>query len=78
VLPPAEHAMEITGSVADWEDWIGMALPESGDYVVPEALTPITVDREADTLRYVESGSGWKDWIGMALPESGDYVVPEA
>jgi hypothetical protein len=54
VLATTEHAMEITGTVADWEDWIGMALPETGNYVIPEGLTPVTVDREADTVRYVE------------------------
>ena len=54
VIAPEQHAMVIVGSVSDWEDWVGMALPDSGEYVVPEALAPITVDKEANEGRYVE------------------------
>ncbi len=54
VLAAEDNAMLIEGTVADWEDWTGMAFPESGQYVVPEGLAPVTVDRERDTARYVE------------------------
>ncbi len=54
VLAPEPHAMEIAGSVAEWEEWVGMPLPDSGEYVVPDALAPISVDRERDRVRYVE------------------------
>ena len=40
--------MRIPGTVADWETWAGMALPESGRYIVPGALAPIEVDCEHD------------------------------
>jgi len=40
--------------VSDWENWTGMRFPESGDYVVPEALVPVRIDREVDTGLYVE------------------------
>lgn len=50
------QAMTIPGSVADWEEWTGMAFPESGSYVVPGALAPIEVDVEADRGVYVEPG----------------------
>jgi hypothetical protein len=40
--------------VAEWEEWTGMAFPESGDYVVPGALVPVQIDRERDEGRYVE------------------------
>lgn len=54
ILGFASAAMHVTGSVADWERWTGMALPESGAYVVPEALVPIKVDRERDLGEYLE------------------------
>jgi GNAT superfamily N-acetyltransferase len=47
-------SMEVAGTVGDWEEWTGMAFPETGDYVVPGALTPVTIDREADRGLYVE------------------------
>jgi hypothetical protein len=46
--------MDIPGTVAEWEEWTGMAFPESGEYVVPGALVPVTIDRERDQGRYVE------------------------
>lgn len=56
VLAPVAEAMRIVGTVAEWEEWVGMALPESGAYVVPDALAPVTVDRERDEAVYVEPG----------------------
>lgn len=47
-------AMRLIGSVAEWEQWTGMDLPESGVYVVPGALVPIEIDRERDVGRYLE------------------------
>jgi hypothetical protein len=46
--------MTIPGTVADWESWTGMSFPESGDYVVPGALTLVPIDRDADLGLYVE------------------------
>jgi GNAT superfamily N-acetyltransferase len=54
LLAPEPDAMRIVGSVSDWEEWTGVELPASGEFVVPEALTPITVDRERDRVHYVE------------------------
>lgn len=54
ILAIAHASMTISGTVSDWERWTGMALPGSGSYVVPEALVPIQVDREADCGVYVE------------------------
>lgn len=42
------------GSVGEWEQWTGLALPESGDYVVPGGLAPLRVDRERDEGVLVE------------------------
>lgn len=46
------RAMVIVGTVAAWEEWTGMRFPDSGPYVVPGALQPVTIDREQDEGRY--------------------------
>jgi len=48
------RAMTITAPVAAWEGWTDMRFPESGDYIVPGALVPVTIDREADKVTYIE------------------------
>lgn len=54
VLAIAPASMRIAGSVADWERWASMDLPESGVYVVPGALAPVMVDRQRDEAVYIE------------------------
>src|SRR5690606_29902920 len=54
LLHPCERSMEVTGSVAEREEWTGMALPGTGSYTVPGALAPVEIDRAADTGRYTE------------------------
>ena len=46
--------MRIEGTVAEWEEWAGMAFPESGAYPVQGALVPVEIDRERDRGEYVE------------------------
>jgi hypothetical protein len=52
--PPIPESMRITGSVADWESWTKMRFPETGDYVFPEGLALLHVDRERDAGEYWE------------------------
>ncbi len=54
VLAPARRSMVIEGSVAEWEAWADMAFPVTGDFVVPDALGLVHVDRERDRAVYVE------------------------
>lgn len=54
IIGPARQSMTITGTVAQWEAWTRMRFPDSGRYVVPEALVPVTIDRERDEGCYVE------------------------
>jgi hypothetical protein len=54
ILKVAPRSMTIPGRIAQWEDWAGMAFPESGTYVVPGALVPVEMDVEADRGLYVE------------------------
>jgi hypothetical protein len=46
--------MVFTGTVAEWESWTGMVFPETGRYVVPDALGPVDINRAEDTGTYVE------------------------
>jgi GNAT superfamily N-acetyltransferase len=55
VLAPAPRSMIITGTVAEWEDWAAMAFPETGHYVVPDALDLVAIDREEDRGTYAET-----------------------
>ncbi|WP_405647126.1 hypothetical protein [Streptomyces uncialis] len=54
VLRSAGRSMTMKGSVADWEKWVGFALPASGSYVVPGALAPLLIDRATDQGVLVE------------------------
>ena len=52
VATPLPDSMRITGSVAEWESWTGLAYPEDGDYVFPHGLAPLHI---ADGIgRYFE------------------------
>ena len=43
VLRPEPQSMQISGPVADWEEWTGLVLPGPGQYVFPGGLAPLTV-----------------------------------
>ena len=52
VATPLPDSMRITGSVAEWESWTGLAYPEDGDYVFPHGLAPLHVaGRDRPLLR---------------------------
>jgi len=53
-LQVAPNAMTVEGTIQEWEQWTGMAFPESGAYVVPGALQPVVMDCEQDCGRYEE------------------------
>jgi hypothetical protein len=63
VLAALPRSMRITGTVQEWEAWTGMAFPESGDYVFPEGLAPLHVDRAADL------GSYWEPNVWIVHPD---------
>jgi GNAT superfamily N-acetyltransferase len=80
---PAAAAMRVTGSVAEWERWTGMALPESGAYVIPGALVPVEIDRERDLGSYQEPACWMRhnlaaDGFGVAVARSTGRGVPSA
>jgi hypothetical protein len=51
---PEPRSLRITGTVAEWESWTEMAFPVSGDYVFPQGLATVSIDREADRGLYFE------------------------
>jgi hypothetical protein len=54
VLKPEPESLRITGTVAEWEEWTEMAFPESGEYVFPQGLATVQIDRERDLGEYWE------------------------
>ncbi|MBB5159534.1 N-acetyltransferase [Saccharopolyspora phatthalungensis] len=52
----------ITGSVAEWESWTGMAFPGDGDYIFPGGLAPLHIDRGRDL------GSYWEPNVWIVHP----------
>lgn len=54
ILATAPASQTMTGTVAQWEKWTGLALPDSGEYVVPDGLGLLRVDRTTDEGVYQE------------------------
>jgi GNAT superfamily N-acetyltransferase len=54
VLHVCSRSMVVTGTVADWQEWTGLPMPGSGQYVVSRALAPVDVDYQRDLVRYTE------------------------
>ncbi|MFD8820972.1 GNAT family N-acetyltransferase [Streptomyces sp. NPDC059605] len=50
------RSSRITGTVAEWESWTGLAFPEDGEYVFPGGLATLRVDRARDLAAYWEPG----------------------
>lgn len=54
VLAPAPRSQVITGTVDEWQAWTGMVFPDSGEYVIPDGLSTLRIDRDTDRGVYVE------------------------
>lgn len=52
--PALPRSLRITGTIAEWEGWIGLDLPEAGRYTFPRGLAPLAVDRDRDRAAYWE------------------------
>jgi hypothetical protein len=66
LLAVAPESLRITGRVAEWEEWTGMAFPESGDYVIPRGQVLLRIDHETDVGVYVEPDV----WLRHPLPDA--------
>jgi len=78
LLQIAPQSMVVTGTVADWEAWTGLAFPDSGPYIVPGALQPVCIDRAHDVGRY-EDPNIWMQHATAeptAPPHAGPAGVP--
>ncbi len=54
IVKIAPESMIIKGTIGEWEQWAEMKFPESGNYVVAGALTPVQIDCENDLGTYIE------------------------
>jgi hypothetical protein len=54
MVRPEPRSMRITATVAEWEEWTGMAFPDSGDHIVPRAAAVVHIDRDADEGTYFD------------------------
>jgi hypothetical protein len=54
LVKSAPHSMRVRGKVEEWEKWTHMRFPESGEYVVPGTLQPVSIDCERDEGTYTE------------------------
>ena len=41
-------------NLSDWESWTEMKFPQSGEFYIPGALNPVSMDVEADRGVYLE------------------------
>jgi GNAT superfamily N-acetyltransferase len=56
IIATAPRSQVMTGTVAEWETWTGLALPVTGEYVIPGGLATLHIDRERDEGTYTEPG----------------------
>lgn len=54
IIKIAQESMIIKGTIEQWESWTGMKFPETGDYVIPDGLVPVTMDVKSNHGIYVE------------------------
>jgi hypothetical protein len=64
ILGPVARSLRITGTLAEWEEWTGLPLPESGSYVFPQGLAPLEVDHEGNRAEYWEPNV----WVRHRIP----------
>jgi hypothetical protein len=54
IVRPEARSLRITGTVGEWEEWTGLAFPETGDYWFPGGLATVAIDRSQDRGLYFE------------------------
>ena len=54
IIATAPQSQTMTGTVEEWQAWTGMVFPSTGDYVIPDGLSTLHIDREADSGTYTE------------------------
>lgn len=56
IIATTDRSQTFVGTVAERENWTGMVFPDSGTYIVPAALAPLSIDRQLDQGILVEPG----------------------
>jgi hypothetical protein len=65
-LAIAESSLTVTGTVREWEDWIGLPLPGTGAYTIDGGLVPLHIDYATQRGVYVEPNV----WVYHAPPDN--------
>ena len=58
------QSMVVTGTVTEWEEWTGLRFPETGVYVVPGALQPVTIDLDRNLGHYEDPNVWMRHSVG--------------
>ncbi|MFO9575533.1 N-acetyltransferase [Legionella pneumophila serogroup 1] len=51
---PCQQSRVITANIAQWEQWFGHPLLQTGQYLVKGGLNPVTINKEKDIGIYIE------------------------
>jgi len=54
IIKVCHQAMQIPGSISDWEEWTNLRFYQNGDYIIKGALNPIEVNVDHDKGEYIE------------------------
>ncbi|MCP5099754.1 MAG: GNAT family N-acetyltransferase [Chloroflexi bacterium] len=68
IVSVCEKSMCIVGKTANWHEWTGLPMPQSGLYLVDGGLTPVKVNFEKDLGVYFEPNV----WMVATLPSTTD------
>lgn len=66
-LAVAPESVIVEGSVQDWEEWTGLQFPASRDYVVPAALSVVSIDLHRNRGVYRQPNV----WMAHSITEEG-------
>jgi GNAT superfamily N-acetyltransferase len=70
IVKPCRQAMTISGSVEEWESWTKMKFHQSGEYVIPMALNPVSFNIEKNKAVYIEPNVWLSYYLSSDLVES--------
>lgn len=54
IIATAPQSQVLTGTVDQWEKWTLLKFPSNGEYIIPNGLQPLHIDREEDEGTYIE------------------------
>lgn len=54
IVKVCNHAMYIPGTITEWQEWTGLSMQTSGDYIITGALSPVKVSVENNIAEYFE------------------------